>query len=77
MPTFYFHLRLGPRVQLDGEGSPCADLAAAKRHAIASAEERIAAQKHPTDDVTDWRIEIADAGGQHVATVGPSGVVAD
>lgn len=77
MPTFYFHLRLGSRVQLDGEGAPCADLAAAKRHAIASAAARIAAQRHPHDDTQDWRIEIADGSGQHVATIDPSGVVAD
>ncbi|MFC3713808.1 DUF6894 family protein [Sphingoaurantiacus capsulatus] len=77
MPTYYFHLRFGPRVQLDSEGADFADLAAAKREAITSAAARISAQQHPGDDPTDWRIEIADAGGQHVATVDPSGVVAD
>jgi surface antigen len=68
MPLYYFHQRLGPRVQLDGEGRDCADLAEAKRHAI---------DHPPSGEGDDWRIEIADAGGQHVATIDPSGVVAD
>jgi hypothetical protein len=74
MPIYFFHLRTGPRVHLDSDGRECADLAEAKRHAIATAAERI---RHSGDGGEAWRVEIADAGGQYLAAVGPTGVLAD
>lgn len=70
MAVHFFHIRTGPRVELDAEGVDCADLAAAKRHAVA-----LAAERHGDDG--DWRIEIADAAGQYLASVDRNGVVAD
>ena len=71
MTLHYFHLRTASRVELDPEGVDCANLAAAKRHAIA-----LAAARGEGDD-GDWRIEIADAAGQYLASVDNDGVVAD
>ncbi len=70
MTRHYFHIRTGPRVELDAEGVDCADLAAAKRHAAT-----LAAARRP-QDAEDWQIEIADAAGQYLATVDRDGVVA-
>ena len=71
MTLHYFHLRTASRVELDSNGVDCADLAAAKRHAVALAAAR------SESDVGDWRIEIADAAGQYLASVDKEGVVAD
>jgi len=70
MALHYFHIRTGPRVELDAAGVECADLAAAKRHAVTLAEQRHA-------EAGDWRIEIADAAGLYLASVDRDGVVAD
>lgn len=70
MALHFFHLRSGPRVELDTQGIDCVDLAAAKRHAV-----ELAAGQGARDD--DWRIEIADAAGQYIASVDRNGVVAD
>lgn len=70
MAVHFFHLRTGPRVELDTEGVDLEDLAAAKRHAVALAQRR-----HGDD--ADWRIEIADAAGQYLASVDRHGVIAD
>lgn len=76
MPLFYFHLRVGPRVELDSVGSEFSDLAAAKRHAIDTAPDRIRGRVRRTDDASAWRIEIADEAGQYLATVDCNGVMA-
>lgn len=74
MPVHYFHVRSGSRVELDTYGTDCADLAAAKRHAQGLAA---AADRAPDEGPDGWRIEIADAGGQYLASVDRDGVVAD
>lgn len=71
MAIHFFHLRSGSRVELDTQGLDCPDLAAAKRHA-----QEIAASAAADDGAADWRIEIADAGGQYLASVDRHGVVA-
>ncbi|MDO9487415.1 MAG: hypothetical protein Q7J32_03500 [Sphingomonadaceae bacterium] len=71
MTLHFFHIRSGSRVELDGEGTDCADLAAAKRHAVTLAGTRV------DSDDTDWRIEIADEAGQYLASIDRQGVVAD
>ena len=76
MSLYYFHLRVGPRVELDQDGAEFPDLAAAKRHAIASAPDRVRGRVRRTDDPSAWRIEIADDAGQYVATVNCDGVMA-
>ncbi len=70
MAHHYFHIRTGSRVELDSDGVDCVDLAAAKRHAA-----DLAAARDQKD--ADWRIEIADAAGQYLASVDSEGVVAD
>lgn len=76
MPRYYFHLRVGARAELDDVGSECEDLAAAKRHAIETAAARLGSGARPSDDAENWRIEIADEGGQYLAAVDADGVVA-
>lgn len=76
MPLFYFHLRVGPRVVLDPDGVDLPDEAAAKRHAIETAGERVRGRVRRSDDPSAWRIEIADAAGQNIATVNCEGVLA-
>ena len=77
MAIFYFHLRVGPRAELDPNGLDLPDLAAAKRHAIDTAPERVRGRVRRTDDPSAWRIEIADAAGQYLATVNCEGVLAN
>lgn len=72
MAIYYFHIRTGARVELDPDGIDCPDLAAAKRHGLALVSER---RSEPIGD--GWRIEIADQGGQYLASVDQDGVVAD
>jgi hypothetical protein len=76
MPIFFFHLRVGPRAELDSHGVDLPDLAAAKRHAIVTAPDRVRGRVRRTDDPSSWRIEIADAAGQYLATVNCDGVLA-
>lgn len=76
MPRYYFHLRVGARAELDAEGVECADLSAAKRHAIEIAGARVGAAPRASDDSAGWRIEIADAGGQYLAAIDADGVIA-
>ena len=75
MPIFYFHFRVGTRVELDSDGIELADLAAAKRHAVDSAPARVRGKVRRTDDPSAWRIEIADDAGQNVAMVNCDGVM--
>lgn len=77
MPIFYFHLRVGPRVELDSQGEELADVAMAKRHAIVTAPDRVRGRVRRSDDPSAWRIEIADAAGQYLATVNCEGVLAE
>ena len=76
MATFYFHLRVGPRVELDTDGTELPDIAAAKRHAILTAPDRVRGRVRRSDDPSAWRIEIADEAGQYQATVNCEGVLA-
>lgn len=76
MAIFYFHLRVGPRVELDTDGTELPDIAAAKRHAIVTAPDRVRGRVRRTDDPSAWRIEIADGAGQYLATVNCEGVLA-
>lgn len=76
MAIFYFHLRVGPRAELDNDGVDLPDLAAAKRHAIETAPDRVRGRVRRSDDPSAWRIEIADAAGQYLATVNCEGVLA-
>ena len=76
MPLYFFHLRVGPRVELDSAGTEVPDLAAAKRHAIDTAPDRVRGRVRRTDDASAWRIEIADDAGQYLATVNCDGVMA-
>lgn len=74
MAIYYFHIRTGARVELDSQGIDCADLAAAKRHAL---DVVVARRGEASGDDPAWRVEIADQGGQYLASVDPEGVVAD
>jgi hypothetical protein len=76
MATFYFHLRVGSRVELDPQGAELPDLAAAKRHAIVTAPDRVRGRVRRGDDPSAWRIEIADDAGQYLASVNCDGVLA-
>lgn len=76
MAIFYFHLRVGPRVELDPEGTELPNIAAAKRHAIMTASDRVRGRVRRTDDPSAWRIEIADHAGQYLAMVNCDGVLA-
>ncbi len=75
MAIYYFHIRSGARVELDSDGIDCPDLAAAKRHGIALVSDRRA--QTPDAGAAGWRVEIADQGGQYLASVDGDGVVAD
>lgn len=70
MALHYFHVRTGARVELDSVGTDCSDIAEAKRHALALAE-------RASGDDGDWRIELADAAGLHLASIDRDGVITD
>ncbi len=75
MPRFYFHLRRGDSVDNDDDGTECADAAAARQEAIATARELLAnAIKSGRNDTFD-SIIVADDCGQELTTVAFSEVL--
>ena len=69
MARFYFHLRSGGNIAKDDEGSELADLAAARKEALATAREIVAdAVKSGKNGTPDCMI-IADDHGSELMTV--------
>jgi uncharacterized protein DUF6894 len=69
MSRFYFHVQSGENIMPDDEGMECADAAAAREQALASARELLAdAIKSSKDEAPDCFI-IADANGRELMTV--------
>jgi len=69
MARFYFHVRTGDELAHDPEGSDLADLAEARREALAAARELLAnAIKAGKEQIPDAFV-IADEAGRAIETV--------
>lgn len=69
MSRFYFHVRSGTNITTDEEGTECADVAAAREEALATARDVVAdAVKASKNETPDCFI-IADADGTELMTV--------
>jgi hypothetical protein len=69
MPRFYFHIQSGKEITRDDEGNECADVAAARKEALAIAREiLIEAIRGSKDEIADAFI-IADANEREIMTV--------
>jgi hypothetical protein len=61
MPRFHFHLRSDSTIHRDPDGTLCADIAAARAHAFAVAEELMRNSEHKT---RLWSMRVEDETGE-------------
>jgi hypothetical protein len=61
MPRFHFHLRCDATIHRDPDGTDCADVAAAREHALAVAEELMRNYEHMA---RLWSMRVEDDSGK-------------